>query len=515
MAIKSPPKLSSFVAEKNRKWWALGAMASCISMMMIDQTVLPLALPTIQRDLHASDVMLQWIINAYMLSVAAFVLAGGRLADLLGRRRIFCLGSILFAIASALGGMAFAGQWLVFSRALQGIGAALMGPATLAIIIDSFAVGQRGKAMGIYVGAGALFLSLGPLVGGFLTNYVSWRWIFWINLPVSAIGIGLALLFVPPSKRVHQRFSWGSFLTFAIGTICLVVILMQGREWGWSSPTIISIGVSTALAFLLFYYLDKRELHPAIDLALFRVRTFSCSCVIIFFMQFVLMVTVFWGLYFQNILGYSPMETGWITSITCLPIIVVPIIAGNMSDSSGPKKPILIGLGLLFFSFVWFAANKFAVSFIMLVPALVTFGCGIGLINTPTSSSAISSVPIDKRGAASGTLGAIRWAGATMGVALLGSILNNIQFHTFQSLLSKNPMTGNLNPHLFEGLFSKSQDTLKALHHLKSAAAHWVEASLKGAFLTAFWGVNIASGVVVALVIIFVALAMKKHKHPH
>jgi len=151
----------------------------------------------------------------------------------------------------------------------------------------------------------------------------------------------------------------------------------------------------------------------------------------------------------------------------------------------------------------------------MLVPALVTFGCGIGLINTPTSSCAISSVPKEKRGAASGTLGAIRWAGATMGVALLGSILSNIQFHTFQSLLSKNPMTDNLNPHLFEGLFSKSQDTLRALHHLKSATAHWVEASLKGAFLNAFWGVNIASGLVVALVIVFVALAMKKHKHPH
>jgi EmrB/QacA subfamily drug resistance transporter len=515
MAGKFSLKLSSMVSEKNRKWWALGAMVSCISMMMIDQTVLPLALPTIQRDLHVSNVALQWVINAYMLGVAAFVLAGGRLADLIGRRFIFCTGSLIFAIASALGGISPNASWLIFSRALQGLGGALMGPATMAIIIDTFALGQRGKAIGIYVGAGALFLSLGPLIGGFLTNYVSWRWIFWINLPVSIVGILLALIFVAPSKPLKERFSWGSFLTFAIGTVFLVVVLMQGREWGWDSRSvIISLSISI-ISLILFYILDRRELHPAIDLSLFRTSTFTSSSVVIFFLQFVLMVTVFWGLYFQNILGYSPMETGLITSISCLPITVVPVMAGHMADRTGPKKPILIGLGILFFSFVWFIFNKYADDFVPLIPALITFGCGIGLVNTPTSSAAISCVPTEKRGSASGTLSAIRWAGATMGVALLGSILNNIQYHTFEGLLAKNPMTDDLNPRLFEGLFSKSHDTLRALHHLKSGAANWIEASLKDAFLAAFWSVNITAGFVVFIVFIFVLWAMKKYKNPH
>lgn len=505
------------LGEGSRRWGALLALVISVSMVMIDQTVLPLALPTIQRQLSLSNVALQWTVNAYMLGVAAAVLAGGRLADLIGRRFIFCIGVALFALASISAGIALNGSWLIASRALQGIAAAMMGPAAIALLVDIFPPGQRGKVMGIFIACSALCLSLGPIIGGFFTNYLSWRWIFWLNIPLSLATFFLALAYIKPSEPVEgslqENFALRSYITFALGITFLVILFMQAPIWGWASFPSALFAILGLGTLYLFYRIDSRETDPAIDLGLFSVRTFLCSCVVIFSLQLVLMVTVFWGLYFQNSLSYTPMQAGWITSISSIPIVLLPIFAGHISDRLGPRLPICLGLLLMTFCFLWFATHKNAAGYQPLVPALIAFGCGIGLINSPVTSAAMSTVPPAKRGVASGTSSALRWLGGTAGVAILGSLLNRIQFHTFESLLASNPMTADLSPKIFEGLLSRKHGAASALSQLKAGAAKWVEGSLHDAFLTAFWAMNLAAAAIAFITFLLAYFWLKQKSH--
>jgi len=483
---------------------------------MIDQTVLPLALPTIQRQLGLSNVALQWTVNAYMLGVAAVVLAGGRLADLVGRRPIFCIGIILFALASISAALAQNGNWLIASRAWQGIAAALMGPAAVALLIDIFPPGQRGKVMGIFIASSALCLSLGPIIGGFFTNYLSWRYIFWLNVPLSGAAFFLTVACIKPSEPVEEsvweHFATRSYLTFGLGVTFFVILFMQAPSWGWLSLPAALFSCLGLITIYLFYRIDRVEENPAIDLSLFAVRTFLCACVVIFALQLVLMVTVFWGLYFQNSLGYSPMQAGWITSISSIPIVLLPIFAGHISDRLGPRLPICLGLLLMTFCFLWFAGHKSATSYQPLIPALIAFGCGIGLINSPVTSAAMSTVPPAKRGVASGTSSALRWLGGTAGVAILGSILNRIQFHTFESLLASNPMTADLSPGVFEGLLSRKHGAASAISQLKAGAAKWVEGSLHDAFLTAFRVMNLAAAAIAFITFLLAYFWLRQKK---
>lgn len=488
------------LGEGSRRWWALIALVISVAMVMVDQTVLPLALPTIQRQLNLSNVALQWTVNAYMLGVAATVLAGGRLADLVGRRRIFCIGMVFFALTSISAGLSFSGSWLIASRALQGIGAAMMGPAAVALLVDIFPPGQRGKVVGIFIAASALCLSLGPIVGGFFTNYLSWRWIFWLNIPLSLSALFLTLAYIkrsePSEGSLRENFATASYMTFAFGLTFLVILFMQAPIWGWASLPAALFAFLGCFLLYLFHRIDRKQKNPALDLELFAVRTFLCSCIVIFALQLVLMVSVFWGLYFQNSLSYTPMQAGWITSISSIPIIFLPIIAGHISDRFGPRAPICLGLLLMTFCFLWFAGHKHAVTYEPLIPALIAFGCGIGLIHSPVTSAAMSTVSPAKRGVASGTTSALRWLGGTAGVAVLGSLLNRIQFHTFESLLASNPMTADLNPQIFEGLLSRKRSGAAALSQLKAGAAKWVEGSLHDAFLTAFRAINLTAAAI-------------------
>jgi EmrB/QacA subfamily drug resistance transporter len=489
---------------------------------MIDQTILPLALPTIQRELALSNVGLQWLVNAYMLAVAAVILGSGRLADLAGRRKIFCAGLTLFTCASLLGGCApsspFGGFFLISCRAAQGVGAALISPAAIALLVDIFPPGQRGKVIGLFVASGALFLSLGPIIGGFLTSYLSWRWIFWMNGPLGLFALALTVSVIRPSEPMEpfwwEKFSWSSYGLLAGFIVCAVIAMMQASIWGWlSRPSLILI-MLCGLFFTLFYRIDRRRELRAIDFSLLRYRLFAAGCLITCMLQFVIMVTVFWGLYFQNILRYTPMEAGWITSISALALVIMPVVAGYISDRYGPRLPVCLGLGSLSFAFIWFALHTLVITYEPLIPALIAFGLGIGLVNTPISSATLSTVPPAKRGVASGMTGSVRWLGGALGVALLGGVLNRIEFHTFESLLKSNPMTAKLKPHLFEGLFSRKHSATEALNQLKAGTASWVEGSLQGAFQKAFCAMNIAAAALtlVTLLITFFWLRIQKKK---
>ncbi len=230
-------RIRSAITDDNRRWWTLGAMCFALFMIMLDNTVVNVALPSIQRSLHSSISGLEWTVNAYTLSFAVLLVTGGRLGDIFGRRRMFLFGVVIFALTSATAGLAASSTDLVISRVVQGVGAALMMPATLSIITDAFPASERGKAMGMWAGVSALALAVGPVVGGFLTEHVSWRAIFNLNIPV-AIGAVTASLFAERESRdptVGREVDYAGVVALTAGLAALILALVEGNEWGWGS----------------------------------------------------------------------------------------------------------------------------------------------------------------------------------------------------------------------------------------------------------------------------------------
>ena len=412
---------------------ALFAIASATSMIFLDATIIPVALPTIQRDLNVTPLGIQWIINSYLLVLAVLVYLGGKLADRFGHRRIFCIGLLIFAGASAIGGLAENTEWLILSRTIQGIGGAFLGPSALSLVIDTFPAQVRGRYLGIIVGFSSLFLSLGPFLGGLFTEYFTWRLLFWINLPVAITGLTLTLLFVPKSRKTKVVFDYIGFTTFSCALLALILTLMQGKSWGWSSRGVLSLFALFLLFVTILVMTELRARVPFFDRKLFSIPTFLGGNIIILLTQFLLTMTIFWAIYFQDILQYSPMQAGSMTLFATFPILVVAPTAGHLVDRFGPRLPMTIGFSLVTFGLCWFFALSVENSAILLAPALLAFGSGIALVMTPNSTTTLSAVPENKRGAASGIYNTMRYVGATLGVAILGALITNLGHYYFSN----------------------------------------------------------------------------------
>jgi EmrB/QacA subfamily drug resistance transporter len=477
-------------AKPLKKWWILAAVTSCISMIFLDITVLPVALPTIERTLSISEIGLQWLLNAYTLALTIFVLAGGKLADMFGHRRIFCLGVLMFAITSAFCGLSTGEKWFIFSRFLQGVGGALLIPSTAAIIIDSFPVQQRGQALGIYVGIGSLFLATGPFIGGLLSQYLSWRLVFWINLPIAFIGYTLAMIFIPRSPKKREPFDFGGFVLFSLAITLIVFPLMQMRKWGWSSPLTVVPLLLGALLLLLFVRIDRKVSHPYVDFSLFRNRLFLGCLSAAFCAQFLVMSTVFWSLFFQNGLGFTPSEAGLLNFLANSPLILVAPIGGWLLDRYGPRLPMILGFSLVVVAIVWLLQVFDEKHFGILLSALIPFGCGIPLIFTPSLTAAMAEVESNKRGLVSGTMMTIRQLGATLGLAIFGSLFARKTETGFAIALQENPATKDLDPTSFSGLLAKVPSALEALKGLSASAQEFIVEKSLQSYSSAFVGIN-------------------------
>src|SRR5947209_17387921 len=272
------------VTEENSKWWTLGAMCFALFMIMLDNTVVNVALPSIQRSLHASTASLEWTVNAYTLSFAVLLVTGGRLGDLFGRRKMFLAGVVVFAGSSAAIGFSPSDTWLVAWRAVQGSGAALMMPATLSIITNAFPAAERGRAIGTWAGVSALALAIGPVVGGFLVQSVSWQSIFFINLPVAVAAVFVTLFAVRESRdeTVARTVDVPGVVTLTIGLAALVLALVEGNSWGWASPREIAMVAIAAVALFLFVLIELRARVPMVDFAFFRAKSFLGANVVAF-----------------------------------------------------------------------------------------------------------------------------------------------------------------------------------------------------------------------------------------
>jgi EmrB/QacA subfamily drug resistance transporter len=413
------------ITDENAKWWTLGAMCFALFMLMLDNTVMNVALPTIQRDLGSSLSGLEWTINGYTLAIAVLLVTGGRLGDIFGRRRMFLIGVTLFALSSMSAGLAASTGMLIASRVVQGVGAALMMPATLSIVTHAFPPEERGKALGTWAGISALALAIGPVLGGFLTEHVSWRAIFYINVPV-AIGAVIATVFAVRESRdetVGRQVDYLGVATVTGALTALVLALIEGNSWGWGSPEIIALLLGSAGLMAAFVAIEFRVRAPVVEFPLFASRNFVGTNVVALIVTFAMLGQFFFmALYMQNILGYSALEAGVRFLPATLMIVAVAPLAGRLTDRVGSRWPIAAGLTLVAASLYWLTTIDVGTTYADIWPSFVLMGLGMALVMSPMTTAAMNAVATAKAGIASGILSMSRMVGGTLGVAVLGAI---------------------------------------------------------------------------------------------
>jgi EmrB/QacA subfamily drug resistance transporter len=414
-----------------RKWWTLIAVCIAIFMLLLDITVVNVALPDIQRSLHASFSDLQWVVNAYALTLAAFLLTSGSLADLFGRRLVFTCGLVVFTLSSAACGLASSPLALNLARAVQGTGGAMMFATSLALIAQAFHGKERGIAFGVFGGVIGAAVAIGPVVGGVITSTAGWSWIFFVNVPIGVLAVILTLTQVGESRDPEAtRVDWLGLVTFSGSLFLLVFALIQGNEKGWGSTEILSCLIGSAVLLILFVVAERAQERPMLDLKLFRVPTFTGASIVAFAVSSSMFAMfLYLTLYIQDVLGYGPLQAG----LRFLPVTLLSFIVAPISGRLSVRVPVrlLLGIGLLLVGagLLAMTAVDATSEWTVLIPGFVLAGAGIGLINPPLASTAIGVVHYTRSGMASGINNTFRQVGIATGIAGLGAVFQHELTH--------------------------------------------------------------------------------------
>jgi len=418
--------VASFFDQEHRKWWTLAAVSFGLFMIMLDNTIVNVALPTIQRSLDLKISELEWVVTGYALTFGALMLTGGKLADLLGRRRIFVVGLVIFTASSLACGLADGATMLIAARVVQGLGAALMNPATLSIIVATFPARQRGTAIGIWAGVSALALAIGPLLGGIITERISWNWIFFINVPVGVLGIVAALLFIDESRDTsqEQRLDVPGLVTSTVGLFSLSYALIEANTYGWTSTRILLAFGIAAVSLVLFVLLERHQRLPMLDLALFRNRGFAGANAVMLLVGLAMFGVFFYvSLYVQQVLGYSAIEAGASFLPWTVLIILLAPQAGRLSDRFGARPFVAGGMVVIAASMFFFSRLGADESFWSLLPGMLLGGVGTAATMAPITAAAMQAVRPEKAGVGSAVLNSMRQVGGSLGIALMGAIV--------------------------------------------------------------------------------------------
>lgn len=414
------------VTEANRKWWTLVAISFSLLVINLDNTVIVVALPDIAFDLDTSLTTTEWMVNSYTLVFAVLLLFGGKLADLVGRRKILLLGLVIFEASSIACALADSGTFMITARSIQGVGAALMLPATLSLVAATFPQSEHGLAFGIWAGISALALALGPLVGGLLVDTISWRWIFWINVPVGIVGYVAVRAFVRESRDESpgQSLDLPGLLLAAAATFGAVFALMEGNRYGWSSATIVGLLVASAVALVAFVVVEQRRRSPMLDLRIFRNPTFAGANVVGLLLMVALLGTLIHiSIYAQDILVFSPLKTGATLMPTTILLMLTAPIGGKLADEIGATGPMVLGMAIFGTGIALLSRMEGDWGFWQLLPGLALGGIGFGLTIPASTTVALACVPGDQAGLASGILNSFRQLGGALGVAVVGAII--------------------------------------------------------------------------------------------
>src|SRR5579875_1719430 len=405
----------------------LAAMIFAVAMTFIDQTIVSIAAPQIQRELGLSSTGVQWAINAYLLSLAALFAFGGRLADTLGHRKMVTLGVIIFATASALCGLtpkgSLAEAWIVAFRVIQGAGGAIMFPAALAIVVQTFPLRDRGKALALFFGIAGGLTAIGPILGGYLTQW-TWRAIFWVNIPVAVVALVLILVSRPVTDHMPARVDVRGLVLIAVGVGLSVFGFQQSNIWGWHNPAIIaSIVVGLAL-LVVFYFVELRTPAPLMQVGIFRNRPFLVENIVLGVTNLVFIpVFLFASEYAQISLGKNSSQAGIILLFFFIGFVIAAQIGGRMLDRIGAKRPVVIGCVLGAAGFYLWGSKVTGLSFGAQQWFIVLAGAGMGFMLGQSSTDAVNRAGRLSYGEATGITQTVRNYAASMGLAILGTIL--------------------------------------------------------------------------------------------
>ena len=473
MTLKAERTHTDNPAERERtpaRRWTLVAVCGATFMLLVDLMVVQVALPTIQRQVGGSFTDLQWVIDAYALTLAAFILAFGSAADRFGRRRVFVTGVAVFTIASLLCGMAASVEFLIAARALQGVGGGAMFATALALIGQEFEGRERGKAIAVWGATVGFASAVGPLLGGSVTDVVGWRWIFLLNIPVGVVTIVLALRTANVCDPDAKRLDWMGLVTFSGSLFLLMLGLVRGNDVGWSSMPTVSLLLGSLMLMVAFVAVERRQPRPMLDLALFRRPAFvgvSASTLAIGAGLFAALP--FLTLYLQNDLGYSPLEGGLCLLPGTVMCFVVPLATRAWTE----KLPagLVLGVALATTAAGLFAMHGLTVesTWTALVPGLLLAGTGVGFANPAIARIALGVVPPQRAGMASGINNTFRVGGIAVGVAALGAAFEH---HLTTSLSGQ---LGNPSARVAEALASGGPGAVEKLaptHEGLVAASH-------------------------------------------
>ena len=409
-------------------WLVLGLVCIGQFMVVLDASIVNVALPSIQRDLHFSTSGLQWIVNAYTLTFAGFLLLGGRAADLYGRRRVFLVGLALFTASSLLGGTAQSQAWLISARALQGLGAAILAPATLTILTASFAEGPaRAKALGVWSAVSAAGASAGALFGGILTDLLSWRWILFVNVPIGIVGLIAARRFLPESRAdtTQRHLDLAGAITVTAGLVAIVygIVSTETNSWG-SAHVLIPLAVGVALLAIFLFLQARVSKAPLVPLGIFRSRSVSSANVVMLLMFGALFGSwYFETLFMQHVLGFSPLQAGLAFLPQTLLIAAGAQVTARMVPKFGPRPLIIVGTLVAAGGLAWMSRVTPESTFLAgLFGPFVLIGLGMGLAVTPIAVAGTAGVPREEAGLASGLLNTSRTVGASIGLASLATL---------------------------------------------------------------------------------------------
>jgi EmrB/QacA subfamily drug resistance transporter len=415
------------VDRMERKWWTLTAVRVGIFMVLMDITIVNVALPDIQRELHASFGELQWVVNAYALSLAALLLTAGSIADYVGRRRMFAIGLVIFTAASLTCGLSNGAAMLNVARAVQGIGGATMLATSLALIASAFHGRDRGVAFGVYGAVIGAAVAVGPVVGGALTSGIGWEWIFFVNVPIGIGAFAVTLARVEESRDPHAtHVDWLGLVTFSGGLFLLVFGLTQANDAGWGSTEVVGCLAGAMLLLAAFLLVERLQERPMLDLALLRVPAFAgVSLVTTALAASMFAMFLYLTLYIQDVLRYDPLQAG----LRFLPVSLVSFFVAPVSGRLTVRVPVRAllfgGLALVAAGLALMSGLDARSGWTALLPGFVLAGIGIGTVNPAIASTAVGVVTHERAGMASGFNNTCRQVGLAIGIAALGAVFQH------------------------------------------------------------------------------------------
>ena len=425
----APAPGSSDIRYSRGRWGVLAILCVGVFMLLLDGTIVNIAIPDILTSFKTSFSAVEWVMNAYLLVFAVLLITTGRFGDLYGRKLLFIAGTTLFTLASLACALAPGIGWLIGFRALQGLGGSMMMPNTLSIIANVFPPNERGKAMGFWGGVSGVSLALGPSLGGLLVDASSWRWIFFINVPIGVILFLAALRFVPESTDPTsvRQIDYPGVALLTASMFCLTFALVEGQNYGWTSGLILGLFAATVVGMALFILVQRRQEQPLMELGLFKNRTFTVTNLVGLIMSFGMMGVFFLlPLFLQAILGYSAIKAGLVMTPLAAIVIFASPTSGTLSDRLGPKW--LMFTGMVIAAVGFFLTRRVMVtggSWHSLVLPFIVSGFGIGMVMPPMTSAVMGSVSPEKAGQASGVISSFRQIGSVLGIAVMGAVLQN------------------------------------------------------------------------------------------